>query len=83
MRRVVDYQTGGHAVYDIKYHIVWVPKYRYRILAEEVAQRTRELVRQCCMSRDITIVKGAVGKDHVHLLVSCPPTMARPKSHSI
>ena len=76
---MVDYQTGGHSVYDIKYHIVWVTKYRYRVLTGEVAQRTRELIRQCCMSRDITIIKGAVGKEHIHLLVSCPPTMAPAK----
>ena len=77
--RMVDYQTGGHSVYDIKYHMVWVTKYRYHVLTGEVAHRTRELIRQCCMARDITIIKGNVGKDHIHLLVSCPPTIAPAK----
>jgi putative transposase len=76
---MVDYQTGGHSVYDIKYHFIWVIKYRYHVLVGEVAQRARELLRQCCMSRGITIIKGSVGKDHIHLLLSCPPTMAPAK----
>ena len=76
---MVDYQTGGHSVYDIKYHMVWVTKYRYHVLTGEVAHRTRELIRQCCMARDITIIKGNVGKDHIHLLVACPPTIAPAK----
>jgi len=72
----MEYQHGSHTVYDVKYHIIWVTKYRYQVLRGEIAVRVRELVRQTCLSRDITIVKGSVGKDHVHVLLSCPPTMA-------
>ncbi|WP_425504024.1 transposase [Salicibibacter cibarius] len=45
---MVDYRTGSHSVYDIKYHIVWATKYRYHVLRGEIAHRTRELIRQCC-----------------------------------
>jgi putative transposase len=76
---MVDYQTGGHSVYDLKYHIIWVTKYRYHVLVGDVAVRARELIRQCCFARGITIVKGSVGKDYIHLLISCPPTMAPSK----
>jgi putative transposase len=72
----MEYQHGSHTVYDVKYHIIWVTKYRYQVLRGEIAVRVRELVRQTCLSREITIVKGSVGKDHVHVLLSCPPTMA-------
>ena len=75
----MEYQQGAHSVYDIKYHIIWVTKYRYQILKGEVALRARELIRQTCMSREVTIVQGSVGKDHVHILVSCPPNMAPSK----
>ena len=51
----MEYQHGAHSVYDIKYHMVWVTKYRYQILNGEVALRARELIRQTCMSRDMTI----------------------------
>lgn len=73
------YNTNGHSVYDIKYHIIWVTKYRYHVLKGEVAERARELIRQGCQARDITILQGSVGKDHVHILVSCPPSIAPSK----
>ena len=65
--------------YDIQYHFVWVTKYRYPVLQGEVAKRARELIRQSCMSRDIKIVRGHVSKDHIHILVSCPPTLSPAK----
>lgn len=66
---MVDYKTGGHSVYEMKYHFVWVTKYRYHILTGEIAHRVREIIRQCCLTRDITIIKGSIGKDHIHLLL--------------
>lgn len=63
-------------MYDIKYHLVWVTKYRHKVLTGEVALRARELIRQVCMAREIRIVKGHVSRDHVHLLVSCPPSLS-------
>ena len=59
--------------------MVWITKYRYKVLTGEVALRARELIRQSCMSREINIVRGSVGKDHVHLLISCPPGLAPAK----
>jgi putative transposase len=59
--------------------VVWITKYRYKVLTGEVALRARELIRQSCMSREINIVRGSVGKDHVHLLISCPPGLAPAK----
>ncbi len=41
--------------------------------------RTRELIRQTCEARNITILSGHVGKDHIHLHVSCPPELAPSK----
>ena len=70
------YRKEGHTVYDIKYHFVWITKYRYRVLKGEVALRVRELLRQGCESNNIRILKGSVGVDHVHMLLSCPTTMS-------
>ena len=72
----MEYRYGSHTVFQIEYHFVWVTKYRYKILNGEVAERVRELVRETCEAFEIRIVKGVVSKDHVHILVSCPPTMA-------
>ncbi len=72
----MKYRYGSHTVYDIEYHFVWVTKYRYQVLVGDAALRVRELVRQTCEAFEIRILKGAVSKDHVHILVSAPPNMA-------
>ena len=74
-----EFKKGSHTVYDIQYHVVWTTKYRYRVLNGGVAERLRELLRQSCEARDITIIRGSIGKDHVHMLLSCPPKLAPSK----
>ena len=73
---MADYRKGSHTVYDIKYHFVWITKYRYPVLTGAVALRARELLRQGCEANNLRILKGSVGKDHIHMLLSCPKTMA-------
>ena len=72
----MSYRKTAHSVYDLKYHIVWITKYRKPILRGEIGKRVRELIRQTCASLDVYIIKGHVSKDHVHLLVSVPPNLA-------
>jgi len=72
----MSYRKTAHSVYDLKYHIVWITKYRKPILRGEIGKRVRELLRQTCASLDVYIVKGHVSKDHVHMLVSVPPSLA-------
>ena len=72
----MSYRKTAHSVYDLKYHIVWITKYRKQILRGEIGKRVRELIRQTCASLEVYIVKGHVSKDHVHLLVSVPPRLA-------
>jgi putative transposase len=76
---MAENRRGSHTVYNIQYHFVWVTKYRYPVLRGEVSERVRELIRQSCMSREIRILKGHVAKDHIHLLVSCPPSLSPAK----
>ena len=73
---MADYRKGSHTVYDIKYHFVWITKYRYSVLRGSIAMRARELLRQECEANNLRILKGSVGKDHIHMLLSCPTTMA-------
>ena len=72
----MDYRYGSHTVYKIQYHFVFVTKYRYQVLKGDIGLKTRELIRQTCQAFEIEIIKGVVSKDHVHLLLSTPPTMA-------
>jgi putative transposase len=71
-----EYRRGAHTVYDIKFHLVWVTKYRYAVLRGDVALRVRDLIRELCMAKEITIVRGHVSRDHVHLFVSSSPRMS-------
>lgn len=72
----MKYRNGSHTKYNIEYHFVWVTKYRYQVLVGDVGLRVRELVRQTCEHLELEILKGVVSKDHVHLLVSAPPTLS-------
>ncbi len=85
---LMSYRKSAHAVYDLKYHLVWVTKYRYPILTASIGTRTREIIRQICNTLNVQILSGHVSKDHGHLLVSVPPNIAvselvqRLKGHS-
>ena len=67
------YRRSSHTVYDLKYHVVWITKYRKPVLSGEVSERLRELIREICKSTDVEIVKGHISRDHVHLFISAPP----------
>ena len=76
---MAEYRHSAHAVFDIKYHVVWITKYRYKILRGRLAERARDLIRQICQSRDVVIVRGAVSPDHIHVLLSAPPHLSPAK----
>ncbi len=72
----MGYRKTAHSVYDLKYHVVWITKYRKPILRGAIGLRVRELIQQTCVSLDVYIEKGHIARDHVHLLVSVPPDIA-------
>ncbi len=71
-----NYKSVSHTRFDIKYHLVWITKYRKPVMIGQVALRLRELIRQICQANDVVILKGHVSKDHIHLLVSCRPNLS-------
>ncbi len=73
---MAQYNHGGHTVTDYKTHLVWCTKYRYKVLKGTVALRLRELLRQGCASMGVTIIQGSIGKEHVHMMVSYPPSLS-------
>jgi len=70
MRR---YQLGAHTKHDLKVHLVWIPKYRKKVLTGEIAIRVRDLIRQIAMEHEISILSGKVASDHIHVLVAYRP----------
>jgi len=71
-----NYRKSSHTVYDIKYHIVWITKYRKPVMRADIATRARDLVREICKANDVEIIRGHISKDHVHIFVSVPPHLS-------
>ena len=69
-------RSGSHSVHNLQVHLVWCTKYRYQVLTGEVQLRCRDLLRQTCNALDVQILKGVVSKDHIHLHLSYPPSLA-------
>ena len=63
----------GHVVWDCRYHIVIVPKYRKKVLYGKVRQRIGELIRELSKRKGIEIVEGRACIDHIHMYISIPP----------
>lgn len=70
------YRKTSHTTFDLKYHIVWITKYRKPILVGKVAYRVRELIREICKTNNVEILRGHVSKDHIHIFISMPPQIS-------
>ena len=66
----------AHVVWDCKYHIVLVPKYRYQVFGKEVKEAVKDELKKLCLWLQLTIIKGHIAKDHVHLCIAIPPKHA-------
>ena len=62
-----------HAVYDLKYHLVWIPKYRKDVLSAEVSQHLKEVFQRIAEEYELRIDTMEVMGDHVHIFVEVPP----------
>ena len=70
------YRRLSHVVYQCTYHVVWVPKYRYRILTGAVAELMDRDIRTLCEWKDVEVLELNVQVDHVHALFSIPPKIS-------
>ena len=66
-------KASAHAVYDLKYHFVWIPKYRKQLLVGEVAEVTREILPKIAEAYEMEIDTMEVVENHVHIFLSAPP----------
>ena len=69
----VKYKTNNNIVYSCKYHVVWCPKYRRKVLVREVEQRLKALIFSICENRQVEIIELEIMPDHVHLLCEVDP----------
>jgi putative transposase len=64
------------ARYNIAYHLVWIPKFRRKVLTGEVQKATKELIGECCERHELTLLALETDQDHVHVFVSAPPRVS-------
>ncbi len=69
----MNYKSNNNVVYSCKYHVIWCPKYRRKILDGAIADRLRELIHQNVLEHDAEIIELEIMPDHVHLLVEVDP----------
>jgi len=69
----MDSKSLSHCKWKCQYHIVFIPKYRRKVLYGKVKSDVRDILRKLCEYKKIEIITGSVNKDHVHLCLSIPP----------
>jgi putative transposase len=69
----MEYKSNHNVVYSCKYHVVWCPKYRRKVLVDGVDVRLKELIEEICKEQRIDIIEMEVMPDHVHLLMEVDP----------
>ncbi len=70
------YRKLSHVVYKCDYHIVWTPKYRYRVLFGEVKSLVEKDIRMLCEWKGVEIIELNVQIDHIHVVCSIPPKVS-------
>jgi putative transposase len=68
-----DVQSLSHTSWECKYHIVWIPKYRKKVLYGELRRYIGALLRDLAQQKECEIEEGHLMVDHVHILISVPP----------
>ncbi len=72
--RIMGYRSTNKTVYSAKYHVIWCPKYRRRVLVDGVERRLKQIIDVVAGEVGAEVIEVEVMPDHVHLLVEIPPT---------
>ena len=68
-----DLKKLAHAVWQCKYHIIWCPKYRFKILKGALQRSVEEILQQLCDWKKLEVLEMSIQEDHVHMVLSIPP----------
>lgn len=71
-----SYRSLSHAKWYSHYHIVWVPKYRYKILVGKIKEEIEESIRMISVQLKCEVVELNIQNDHVHIIVMIPPNIS-------
>lgn len=69
----MEYKSNNDIVYSCKYHVVWCPKYRRKVLTGKIETRLKEIVKSTCLELNVDIIEMEIMPDHVHLLIDVDP----------
>ena len=69
----MEYKSNHNVVYSCKYHVVWCPKYRRKVLVNGVDLRLKKLIEEICSEYHIDIIEMKIMPDHVHMLIDASP----------
>lgn len=72
------YSSSAHTRFYHRFHVVWVTKYRYKVLQGPMRERIREIILQTCDEMGVHTVCGVLARDHVHMFLSIPPKLSLP-----
>jgi len=72
----MDEQSLSHTRWKCQYHIVFIPKYRRKVMYGKVKEDVRDIIKTLCRYKKVEIVEGSVKADHVHLCLSIPPKLS-------
>jgi len=72
----MDKNSLAHTKWNCKYHIIFIPKYRRKVMYGEVRVDIREIIKTLCGYKEVEIIEGNVRSDHVHLCVKIPPKLS-------
>jgi len=70
------YATGAHTKHRLQYHVVWIPKYRKRVLRGKIVIRLKKLMYEACRMNRWWISEMAIADDHVHIIIQLPPRVS-------
>ena len=73
---MTDERSLNHSVWECKYHVVWIPKYRRKQLYGHIAKCLGEVFHDLARQKESRIVEGHICPDHVHMLIAIPPKYA-------
>ena len=70
------YARGSHTKHRLQYHLVWIPKYRRRVIQGKIAIRLKRLMYEACKMNGWWISEMSIQTDHVHIVVELPPQIS-------
>jgi putative transposase len=68
-----EWKSQNHVKWDCKYHLIFIPKYRRKVLYGKLRAKVGTIMRELCQQKGVELVEGKAMSDHIHLCLSIPP----------